>query len=188
MENKIIDLSMANSQDKDDISDKRLSQLKVLYDMMERLKRKGKIASTYGCEDDFADEDGSVLSDFMEYICQYYEMLDMVEWLEAFYQVLCWQFQSMHEGVTTYYENFYGVSEYMSILKTSEFMQKNEYLDIYVQYSKGIVLCENECEYPENVKMVAQEIDDWINWHTREVWEFCVDILEKHRDEWKCKS
>ncbi len=30
MENKIIDLSMTNSQAKDDISDKRLSQLKVL--------------------------------------------------------------------------------------------------------------------------------------------------------------
>lgn len=79
----------------------RVIQLISLYDMVERLLAKGAIVSTYGCEGDFDDWDGDVLSDFMEYIYTYYSETQMDDWLEAFYQVLCWQFQSMHEGVFT---------------------------------------------------------------------------------------
>ena len=162
----------------------RVTQLVSLYDMVERLQAKGRIANTYGgCEDDWMDPDGDVLSEFMEYIFTYYADTKMDDWLEAFSQILGWQYQSMHEGVETYYENFYGVSSYPEIVRTAEYLQQNGYLDIYEQFHRGIAECE-QYEYPEEMKAVAKEIDVWIDHHTKEVWDFCVDVLAKHKKEW----
>jgi len=36
--------------------------------------------------------------------------------------------------------------------------------------------CE-QYEYPEEIKAAVWEIDGWINRHTKEVWDFCVDVL-----------
>ncbi len=188
MNNEIIELDKFNEKKQDDVIEKRLHQLNALYEMLERLHAKGWVANAWGgCEDDFSDPDGSVLSDFMEYVSVYYKHLDVTDWMESFYQVLCWQYQSMHEGVTTYYENFYGGSEYPLIVQTAAFLQRNGYMDIYKQYNKGIVFCK-EYEHPQNEKVNANELDTWINWHTKEVWDFCVDILLKHRDEWRWKA
>ena len=112
MHEDIIESEEANEKKKDDVIEKSLQQLKELYEMLERLNAKGLVANAWGgCEDDFSDPDGSVLSDFMEY------------------------------------EGF-----------------KNEI-----------------------VNASANELDIWINWHTKEVWDFSVDILLKHRDEWRWK-
>lgn len=161
----------------------RVIQLISLYDMVERLLAKGAIVSTYGCEGDFDDWDGDVLSDFMEYIYTYYSETQMDDWLEAFYQVLCWQFQSMHEGVYTYYENFYGTSSYPEIVRSAGYLQQKAYFEIYEQFHRGIAECE-QYEYPDEMMDVAKEIDEWINRHTKEVWDFCVDVLMKHKQEW----
>lgn len=168
-----------------DISDNWDKQrVNELYEMVGRLKENGNIVNTYGgCEGDLDNPDGDVLSEFMEYIFTYHSPSDRPGWMTAFYQILCWQFQSCHEGVATYYENFYGESEYSAIVKTADYLQKNGYLEIYEQYSRGIVECKGY-EYPKEMEEVAAKIDTWINWHTKEVWEFCVDILEKHKDEW----
>jgi len=78
----------------DESDEKRLNQLNKLYEMLERLNSKGCVVNAWGgCEDDFSDPDGSVLSDFMEFVGGYYEYLDVTDWMEAFYQVLCWQYQ-----------------------------------------------------------------------------------------------
>ena len=174
----------------DEITEKRLNQLNELYGMLERLNAKGRVANVWGgCEDDFTDPDGSVLIDFLEYVCEHYEHLDVTDWMEAFYQVLSWQYQSMHEGVTTYYENFYGGSEYPIIIQTAAFLQQNGYMSVYEQYNNGIVFCDEEYEHAPKEKIdAAKELDTWINWHTKEVWDFCVDILLKHRNEWRWKA
>lgn len=173
----------------------RVTQLNSLYDMVERLQEKGKIANAFGsCETnfnnrsgnlvvDYDDPDGTVLTDFMEYIYTYYSEAKMVDWMETFYQILSWQFQSMHEGVVTYYENFYGYSEYSVIVRTAEFLQENGYQEIYEQYHRGVVECD-QYEYPTEMKSVVEEMDLWINEHTKEVWDFCVDILAKHKEDW----
>ncbi len=151
--------------------------------MLECLKEKGKIVTVYGgCTEGF-DIDDSVLMDFIEYIAEYSEIFEMDDWVEALYQILCWQFQSMHEGVITYYENFYGESDYPVLVKTAKFLKENGYLDIYEPYYRGI--CE-QYGYPESMQIITEEIDIdmWINWHEKEVWDFCVDILEKHKEEW----
>ena len=166
--------------------EKRLDELSVLYEMLERMVEKGCIVNVWGgCEDNFSDPDGSVLSDFMEYIGLYYESLNVTDCIEAVYQILCWQYQSMHEGVITYYENFYGGSEYQTIVETAKFLKKNDYFTIYQQYNKGIVLCK-EHEYTKE-EINVKELDAWINWHTKEVWDFCATILLKYKNEWSWK-
>ena len=58
-----------------------------IYAMVDRLKEKGKVANVWGgCEDDFTDPDGSVLSDLLEYIGENYEDLNVTDWIEAIYQ------------------------------------------------------------------------------------------------------
>lgn len=49
------------------------------------------------------------------------------------------------------------------------------------------MFCE-EYEHFKKEKVNANKIDTWINWHTKEVWDFSVDILLKHRDEWRWKK
>lgn len=191
----------SNEEKKDNI-EYRVHQLDEIYGMIDRLVEKGKEANVWGgCEDDFSDNDGSVLSDLLEYIAEYYEDLDVVDWIETLYQILLWQYQSMHEGVNTYYTNFYGGSEYPVIIQTAKFLQENGYMTVYEQYNKGIVICEqsdnlNEKELMDkdladrdlnDKDLVAKDIDAWINWHTKEVWEFCVDMLSKHKEEWHWK-
>ncbi len=35
-----------------------------------------------------------------------------------------------------------------------------------------------------HITALIKEIDEWINRHTKEVWDFCVDVLMKHEQEW----
>ena len=162
----------------------KAEKLKQLYEQIERLKAQGKIVNTYGgVEGEFDHPDGEVLTDFMEYIYEYWQDEERPVWMVAFLQVLCWQFQSCHEGVYTYYENFYGMSEYALIVRTAEFLQQNGYLELYKWYQHGMTECE-QYNYPADMQANAAEVDKWINWHTEEVWDFCVDLLAKHKEEW----
>lgn len=162
----------------------RKTEINVLYEKLERLWMEGKIVSTYGgCEDDFTNPDGDVLAEFMEHIYTYYTDVEMEDWMEALIQVLCWQYQSMHEGVRTYYENFYDTSTYPEILRTAEYLKKNGYSEIYDSFSKAIVEC-RQYEYPEDMLDAAKETDKWINSHTKEVWDFCTKILKENKDRW----
>ena len=92
-----------------------------------------------------------------------------------------------HYTILLNYENFYNTSAYPEIERTAEYLQQNGYLEIYEQFHRGIVKCE-QYEYPEEMKEVAREIDVWINWHTKEVWDFCVDVLTKHKEDWPEKQ
>lgn len=154
-------------------------ELHRLYAQILRLKTAGKMVNAYnGCEEDPGEPDGDVLAYFMEYIYVYHPK-NRPDWLEAFYQVLCWQFTSFHEGVDVYYENFYGGSDRETICRTAKFLQENGYADIEEPYQKGIVLCDQT----EQISL-TKEIYEWLCEHTKEVWDFCVDILEKNRLSW----
>ena len=85
------------------------TQLFELYQKLERLIAAGEVASAYGGAQNIDNPDGDVLSEFVEFIDEFYPD-NRVDWLEAFYQVFAWQFQSCHEGACTYYRNFYGLS------------------------------------------------------------------------------
>lgn len=149
------------------------TQLFELYQKLERLVAAGEVASAYGGAQDIDNPDGDVLSEFVEFIDEFYPD-SRIEWLEAFYQVFAWQFQSCHEGVCTYYSNFYNLSEHQAIEKTSVFLKNTKYAELSQTYSMG--LNADQSEYAK--------IDEWINSNPELVWEFYVDILEGHKGSW----
>ena len=148
-------------------------QLSGLYQKLERLVAAGEVASAYGGAQDIDNPDGDVLSEFIEFIDEFYPD-NRTEWLEAFYQVFAWQFQSCHEGVCTYYSNFYNLSEHQTIEKTSAFLKNTRYAELSQTYSMG--LNAGQSEYAK--------IDKWINSNPELVWEFYVDILEGNKGSW----
>ena len=148
-------------------------QLSELYQKLERLVAAGEVASAYGGAQDIDNPDGDVLSEFIEFIDEFYPD-NRAEWLETFYQVFAWQFQSCHEGVCTYYSNFYDLSEDQTVKKTSDFLKGTKHTDLSRTYSMG--LDAGQSEYAQ--------IDKWINSNLKLVWEFYVDILETHKGCW----
>lgn len=158
-------------------------ELDELYQALERLKKDGEIVNAYGgSEKDIDHPDGLLLYDFVEYICL--NCPDgRPEWLEAFYQVCLWQYHSMYEGVHTYYSNFYGLSDYQTTIKVGDYLKSNGYTTIAEQYISGIAECE-QGEYPAEKKETAAQIYMWIVRNTEPVWEFYIDILEKHKGDW----
>lgn len=141
-------------------------ELEELYASVGRLKAKGAVVDTYAGDPD--DPDGDVLSEFMEYIYVWHSK-NRPDWLEALYQVLCWQFQTFHEG--GYYENFYGDSPRAIQVKTADFLEKNGYLELAAPYRQGM-------------DSTIQGICEWMDEHLETVWRFSLDILEKHRSDW----
>ena len=145
-------------------------ELEELYESIHNLKAKGAVADTYGGTDDPDDPDGGILSDFMEYIFVSHPK-DRPDWLEAFYQVMAWQFETFHEGADGYYENFYGDSPRAIQVKTADFLEQNGYLELAAPYRQGM-------------DSTVQGIYEWMDGHLETVWRFCLDILEKHESDW----
>ena len=112
-------------------------QLSELYQKLERLVAAGEVASAYGGAQDIDNPDGDVLSEFIEFIDEFYPN-NRAEWLETFYQVFAWQFQSCHEGACTYYSNFYDLSEDQTVKKTSDFLKGTKHTDLSRTYSMGL--------------------------------------------------
>ena len=113
------------------------TQLFELYQKLERLIAAGEVASAYGGAQNIDNPDGDVLSEFVEFIDEFYPD-NRVDWLEAFYQVFAWQFQSCHEGACTYYSNFYDLSEDQTVKKTSDFLKGTKHTDLSRTYSMGL--------------------------------------------------
>lgn len=151
-----------------------------LYQALERIQKKGIILHAWSGEN--ADpKDGMVLMEFADFFLDYYHG-EWPMWAEAFYQIFSWQYQSFHEGVKGYYDNFYGGSDYQTIKKVAEFLQSNGYIELSKQYALGAVDCERY-KYPEEKKDIAKQIDKWLNWNLEPVFHFYVDVLEKNKAE-----
>lgn len=152
-----------------------------LYQGLRRIQDRGEIGTAYtGCGTVVSDLD--VLDGFYEYILDKYED-SMPDWAETFMQIYSWQFQSMHEMSQVYYENFYGDSEYPVIIRVADFLRKNGYHEIAEPYAAAAVDCER-CQYPADKAYLLP--DDWIDNNGETIWNFYVDILEKHRGELMC--
>ena len=104
----------------------------------------------------------------------------MPPWAEAFIQIFSWQFQTIHECAETYYENFYGDSDYETIVRVADYLRKNGYHEIEPPYISAAVDCERY-QYPKDKAHLLP--DDWIDNNDETVWNFYVDILEKHKEE-----
>ena len=145
--------------------------IKELYEELEQARDKGEIRNAYSDE---------TLSEFYEYIVEekYKDM--MPPWAEAFMQIYQWQFQSMHEGSDTYYTNFYGDSDYETMLRIADYLRQNGYNEVEKLYAPAIIELEGD-EYPEDKAYLLP--DDRDEGYRETVWHFYVDILEKHKEE-----
>ncbi len=159
-------------------------EITELYKTLEKLRADGYTVNGYiGCEEDSHNPDGLVLVDFIEYIDAYYSDEKPI-WLETFYQVFMWQYNSMYEGATTYYSNFYGLSDYQKIVETGDFLKNNGYMVIAEKFTAGIVLCEQEDDSDaEDLIQISSQIEQWLDQNTKPVWDFYYEILEKHKNE-----
>lgn len=156
--------------------------IEELYAGLNRLQNKGEIGNAYGgCGSDFCGSDSDVLGDFYFYITEEYEKehgKSIPLWAEAFVQIFDWQFQTLHESAEAYYENFYGNSEYKTILKVAEYLRNNGYSEIAEPYAAAAVNCERY-QYPKEMTHLLP--DYWIGNNDEIIWHFYVDILEKNK-------
>ena len=95
-------------------------------------------------------------------------------------QVVSWQFQTMYEGAETYYSNEYGDSDYVTITRVAAFLRENGYDEIAEPYGLAAADCE-QYQYPKDKMDLLP--DDWIETHEQVIWDFYVDILEKHKED-----
>ena len=149
-------------------------ELEQLYESIARLKEKGVVVNAYGGSGDPCDPDGGVLGEFMEYIYIAYPR-NRPDWLEAFYQVLNWQYQAFYEGVDTFYEDAYGMSPRELQEKAAEYLEAHGYLELANQFRRGM-----DPAAPGTYREVYQ----WIGDHQEAVWRFSQNILEEHRVGW----
>ena len=150
-----------------------------LYKGLKQIQDRGEIGNAYNGCGSLASEFNGTLDCFYEYILEKYEE-PMPLWAEAFVQIYSWQFQTMHECAEAYYENFYGGSAYPVIIRVADYLRENGYLEIAEPYAAAAVDCER-CHYP--VEKAHLLPDQWISGNEEAVWNFYVDVLEKHRDE-----
>lgn len=152
--------------------------IEELYKGLKRIKDRGEIGNAYGgCGTVLSDID--VLDNFYDYIIDKYEDSTPL-WVEAFIQIYSWQFQTLHESAEAYYENLYGNSEYKTIMKVTDYLRENGYNEIAEPYALAAVDCERY-QYPKEKAHLLP--DDWIDNNEEAVWNFYVDILEKHKEE-----
>lgn len=152
--------------------------IEELYKGLTRIQNRGEIGNAYGgCGTVLSDID--VLGDFYDYIVEKYEDSTPL-WAEAFIQIFSWQFQTIHECAETYYKNFYGNSEYKTIIRVADYLRENGYNEIAEPYALAAVDCERY-QYPEEKAHLLP--DGWIDNNEEAVWNFYVDILEKHKEE-----
>lgn len=156
-------------------------EITALYAGLDRLCEKNEVVNAYSGAQNYDAPDSDILNDFCEYIAAHYKGRRPL-WMEAFYQVFHWQFISLHEGVSTYYENFYGEAEYATICKVANFLAENGYTAVAEKYTQGIAKCERY-SYPAKKRKTAAQIDEWIRRNTECVWRFYVKILNSHRGE-----
>lgn len=149
-----------------------------LYRKLDCIEARGEIGNAYGgCG--MVEEDSDVLVEFFDHIMEKYKD-SMPLWAEAFTQIFSWQFQTMHEGAESYYENFHGNSGYETIVRVADYLRENGYNEIAEPYSAAAVDCKRY-EYPKDKLHLLP--DNWINNNEEAVWDFYVKILRKHREE-----
>ena len=89
-------------------------------------------------------------------------------------------FRPCTRGAETYYSNEYGDSDYVTITRVAAFLRENGYDEIAEPYGLAAADCE-QYQYPED--KIDLLPDDWIETHEQVVWDFYVDILEKHKED-----
>ena len=153
--------------------------LEEWYIELEKLEQSDIVGTAYGCgiwDVIETDADWEYITMFFEFITDYYD--ELPDWANTFFQIYCWQFQNFHEGLDTYYEDFYGGTDYESIMRAREFLTKEGYDLLASCYNH--VLFEEDVYSLEQIAESFQNTAKWIGEHDKVVQDFYIDVLKKH--------
>jgi hypothetical protein len=152
-----------------------------LYERIQKLKKSGVILNVWGDGFDTPEHEG-ILGDIIEFLLE--TKANSIE-AETFIQIYSWEYESIHEGITTYYSNFYENSPYKKILETADILKQwghNELCEIYLKgaedYKSGLL----DKEYPPEWLVVHKEIDQWIQDNLEIIFHCMIDILDRMKE------
>lgn len=145
------------------------------------------------------NDSADVLTNFKEYIVTHYDKNRPIG-VEAFYQIMSWQWSAFYEGIELYYENFYEESDYKTIMRVAQYLKENGYTEFSEYYAAPAVEYEEipveEWEeysdgvkyrpmnhYPEEMYPILKKTEKWAEENMEMTWNFYVDVLEKNKLE-----
>lgn len=144
----------------------------------------GQIIADGGEEDAWG---GEVLLEFYSLFMEdlYPVQSESPEWVFMFGQLYNWQFMSFHEGVYTFYTNFYESDVENGIQRMSDCLYRYGYQEISKWYDYGIFdySLYPDLDYPAEYCNRMAEIDTWIGEHTSAVWQVYLELLLEHKEE-----
>ncbi len=150
------------------------------YEKLDYLEQSGIVGNAYGGTPSIeTDAVWEIVDMFYEFIAEEYE--ELPDWANAFVQIYSWQFQNFHEGLTTYYENFYEYTDYDSIMSTREFLTKEGYEKLAQCYN--YVLFEEDTYSLDEIRESFQKTCKWIGDNEQIIQDFYIDVLKKHRGQ-----
>lgn len=153
-----------------------------LYERLHTLKRSNTVGNVYNGSSSIYN-DFSVFDDFLELLPKLYDQLP--DWANAYIQIYSWQYQAFHEGLSGYYENFYGNTDYTSIQKTADFLASSNYTELSQRY--GYTMFDSRqyqgTIYPKEIRERISDAETWIVNNQKCVLNFYFDILMGHQAE-----
>lgn len=150
----------------------------ALYHELERVVDAGEVQTVWGDELILEFE---VL--FLERL--YPEQKEEPEWVFMFIQLAHWAFSSYHEGVYTYYDNFYESDTDHGIRRLSECLYRYGFIELAKWYDYGIYDYNlyPEFDYPIEIGLRMAEVDNWIHDNPEVIWQVFVKLLQNHKEE-----
>lgn len=111
------------------MTNESISRFRNIMDDLRKLPDTSDEITAYGCYGGLVDMD--VLGDFAEAIWTDEELETLSDDLvNAYSQLFSIDFESKHEGIETFYENFYGFHEYDTVLRACNWLDKNGFSNI----------------------------------------------------------
>ncbi len=109
------------------------------HDIMEDLRKLPENSdriTAYGCPEEYEGIDA--LGDFFEAICEdeNFKLLND-DFANSFFQLYSIDFQSKHEGICTFYENFYGSNKKDDVLRACKWLDRNGFTTMAKVVSEG---------------------------------------------------
>lgn len=157
--------------------DKR-QYVEELYAELERMAEDGEEADAWG---------GELLFDFyLLFVNELYSVQDEEpEWVFMYEQLYHWQFESIHEGISTFYTNFYDSDADNGIQRMSDCLYRHGYMEIARWYDYGVFdySLYPDFDYPAEYGMRMAEIDEWIGKNTETIWQVYMELLQGHKEE-----
>ncbi len=154
-------------------------EVEELYKRLLGLEKLNEIGNVY-CGSDTLEADWLVFYDIYEYIYEKYEEWEeLPDWANAYVQIFSWQFQRYHEGVDTYYENFYENTDYNSVKRAGIFLEQVGYSELALGYNQVFTEGKWEEHYILE-KLDTPYIEKWIDENEEIIQKFYFDVLKKY--------